>query len=173
MDPQVTEDESAISHALALLALLAGGVLLAEFHCGNLTRDMSLTRDFCRHAGEMAYHITMAYIYALCHPMNVRPYYVGQTTNTPEQRLSGHVKWRPGASPSRVTRWAHICNREGWRPSVCILEVVWNATNEEVNARERWWIAHYTRKYPGLLNEVSRPALVAAIARMRDARKSY
>jgi hypothetical protein len=76
-------------------------------------------------------------IYTLSHPITNEIRYVGQTKNTLEERLKGHLK-----SKEKVYRvyWIKLLIKEGLIPKIEIIEEV---EKDEASFSERFWISMF------------------------------
>jgi GIY-YIG catalytic domain len=91
-----------------------------------------------------------ALIYALTDPESDEVRYIGRTRHL-MRRYARHLLKRRGA-PDKV-RWLQELEQKRRLPGVVVLEEV---APEDVEARERWWIAHYRQRGAQLLNRKAR-----------------
>lgn len=80
------------------------------------------------------------YIYTLRDPRNNKIRYVGKTIQKPQTRLRAHIRQAQRANKSHRDRWIMQVLADIERP---VLEVIEEATEENWEEREMYWIAHY------------------------------
>jgi hypothetical protein len=98
-------------------------------------------------------HVALYKIYVLKHPASGEIFYVGQTLQELETRLSGHINQKDGNQP-KVDYIKTILD-QGQKPIIEAVEVISGTCYIDkalVNEREHFWIQFYKLKGCNLLN---------------------
>jgi group I intron endonuclease len=80
------------------------------------------------------------FIYVLRDPRNDRIRYVGKTIQNPRDRLSAHIRQAKRDNKSHRDRWILQVLDADKKP---VVEIIEEATEENWEEREQYWIAHY------------------------------
>lgn len=99
----------------------------------------------------------MGYIYGLRDPLTKCIRYVGQTVNNPNKRYSQHLHEADKDTNTAKRLWIKSLKKKGLVPELVILE---ECSDEELNARESYWIQDTIQLHPkgrGLLNLAQNP----------------
>lgn len=89
-------------------------------------------------------------IYALLEWPTMRPRYVGKTIGWVGARHKAHLSEAKRGGHRPVLRWLRE-QMEAGRPAV-VKHLEWLRPDDNVAARERYWVAVYRAEYPDLLN---------------------
>lgn len=83
-------------------------------------------------------------IYTLSDPRTGEVRYVGKTCKTLAQRLANHIYDAPRI-PSHRGNWIIQLSRLDLRPSIALIDIIEDSDDNDWQAREVYWIAHYRR----------------------------
>lgn len=98
-------------------------------------------------------HVAVYKIYTLTNPITEEIFYVGQTSQNLETRLSGHCL----ESESNKPKVEYIQNliKQGYKPKIDVIETIQGTCYIDkvlLNERERYWIKYYKTVGCNLLN---------------------